>query len=383
MKILFLTTILPRLQRMGSEVASQCFISALEVAGHDVMVMGYQRPDDMFDLTVSEISVGSRYIETRKAKLYPILWMILSLLKGLPYSSAKYYSHNYVELVKKTLGSIDYDYIIIDHPQLAWLETHIADKSKLITTSQNVENELYFDTAKKARNFLERWIYTREAIHIRKLEHRLAVVAQQVWTLTHHDAQYFLQQPHRASIRPFDLPPGLAPSIVSSSPKEFDIGIIGSWGWKPNIEGLSWFLENIYPKLPSDFSVHIAGRGAEKLIRKYPKIQYRGFVPNAQEFMVQARVIAIPTLTGGGIQIKTLDAIASGSLIVATPIALRGISTIPSTVKIAIEAEEFSQCLISAISSKTILSNPSDATEWFENRKKRFLNDVQQAILSS
>jgi hypothetical protein len=49
--------------------------------------------------------------------------------------------------------------------------------------------------------------------------------------------------------------------------------------------------------------------------------------------MAQAKVVAIPTLSGGGIQIKTLDAIASGSAIVATPVALRGISDPPATVQ--------------------------------------------------
>jgi polysaccharide biosynthesis protein PslH len=75
MKFLFLTTVLPRQQRMGSEVASQCFINALQAVGHEVTVMGYQRIDDRFELSSSEVAIGQRYIETKKAKHYFFIWL--------------------------------------------------------------------------------------------------------------------------------------------------------------------------------------------------------------------------------------------------------------------------------------------------------------------
>jgi hypothetical protein len=68
MKILFLTTVLPSKQRMGSEVASQCFIDALNQNGYEVSVVGYMRSDDVFELNQQEILVDKRYIETKRAK---------------------------------------------------------------------------------------------------------------------------------------------------------------------------------------------------------------------------------------------------------------------------------------------------------------------------
>ncbi len=380
MKILFLTTILPRRQRMGSEVASQCFIDALQAVGHEVTVMGYMRTDDVFDLQLSEVAIGRRYIETQKAKFHLFIWLALGFLKRLPYSAAKYYSRTYVKTVQAALAATAYEYVVIDHPQLAWLAPLIADPSRLITISHNIEHELYFDTAEQARRGVERWIYRREARLVRELENRLAAIVQQVWTLTRHDATYFMQQSNKGNIRAFDLPPGLAPAPAPAVVKSYDIGLIGSWAWKPNREGLEWFLEQVYPQLPAELTIHIAGRGAEWLTEMYPKIQYCGFVPDAQAFMAQAKVVAIPTLTGGGVQIKTLDAIASGAPIVATPIALRGIADPPATVKIAASATDFAQFLQSAIANSTA-HHPTDATAWFERRKHQFLSDVAQATL--
>ena len=105
--------------------------------------------------------------------------------------------------------------------------------------------------------------------------------------------------------------------------------------------------------MPTNLSIHVAGKGADWLDGKYPNIIYCGVVPDAQEFMAFSRVVAIPTLSGGGIQIKTLDAITSGSFIVATTVGLRGISHPPSTVKIADNPEEFAASLVSAVASSS------------------------------
>jgi polysaccharide biosynthesis protein PslH len=381
MKILFLTTVLPRRQRMGGEVASQCFIDALQSTGCDVTIMGYQHQDDFLELSPFEVTIGRRCIETQKAKFHVLIWLALAFLKRLPYSSAKYYSQAYIKAVRNALKTTRYDRVIVDHAQMAWLTKYIPDLSQLLTISHNVEHQLYFDTARQAKNSLERWIYRRDAKLLYRLEHHLAEISQQVWTLTQHDAQYFTQKSHGEAIRCFDLPPGLASALHSPNTKVFDIGIIGSWGWKPNLEGLLWFLDQIYPHLPNNLSIHIAGRGADWLADKYPKIQYHGFVPDAQEFMAQAKVIAIPTLTGGGIQIKTLHAIASGSSIVATAVALRGIVDPPDTVQVATDAGEFIRCLTAAASADVTELNLKSAFEWVQQRKKQFLNDVHEAIV--
>ena len=66
MKILYLTTVLPRKRKTGGEIASQCFIDALAQSGHNVVVVGYQRKNDAIEKISSEISVDERYIETNK-----------------------------------------------------------------------------------------------------------------------------------------------------------------------------------------------------------------------------------------------------------------------------------------------------------------------------
>ncbi len=380
MHILFITTILPKKKRMGSEVASQCFIDALTQNGYKVSVMAYMRKDDVFELNQQEILIEQRYIETKKAKLYPIIWLILSLLKGLPYSSAKYYSKAYIKKLKKLLAANKYDAVIIDHSQLGWLERFIQDKHKLVAIVHNIEHEIYIDNYKNAGNFMSKWIYKREANLIKQMENQLAAKVKQMWALTEHDAKYFSNLEGAGKVKVYPLPPGMEQLPNKPISKEFDIGLIGSWSWKPNEESLQWFLQNIYPLLSPNLSIHIAGRGVDWISDKYPKINYQGFVPNSQEFMAQARVVAIPTLSGGGIQIKTLDAIASGSFIVATTVALRGISDPPSTVRVAENAEEFANLLTTAVTLPCTQKSFNEAKDWYRKRRNQFLDDIACAI---
>lgn len=381
-KVLFLTTVLPRNQRMGGEVASQAFIDGLTQCGYQVFVVGYMRPDDSFALSETEIVIGKRPIETKKAKLFIFLWLLFSLIQNLPYSAQKYFSRHYINTVRHLTNHNDYDLIIIEHAQLGWLGRYISPKEKIVAIAQNIEHEIYLSNAKATKNPIIRWIYQREARLIKAMEDRLACTSAATWTLTEYDAKYFAGLPGTKAAIPFDLPPGLKLPDKQPTVKHFDIGLIGSWAWRPNEEGLRWFLSEVYPHL-SEVTIHVAGRGADWLEDQYPNLTYRGFVPDAQAFMAQARVVAIPTLSGGGVQIKTLDAIASGSAVVATPIALRGISQIPDTVRVAEQPTDFAELLQSAIATTT--PETSDiaaiaAREWFKQRCDSFIAALTAAI---
>lgn len=380
MKILFLTTVLPKKQRMGSEVASQCFIDALEKLGHEVTTVGYMRIDDVFECDSKEILIDKRYIETKRAKFYPLFWMTLSFLSNFPYSAAKYLSKAYVRTVKSLLSDQSYSLAIVDHAQLEWVEPHLGSECKRFAIFHNVEHVIYQEICRSSQNPIAKWIYQREANLVKNMEDRLAGNVQEVWALTEKDAKYF-SETGTVLARAIALPPGLADIIEQKVTKEFDIGIIGSWAWRANVEGLEWFLTHIYPHLPSSCTIHVAGKGADWLVGKYQNLTYRGFVPDAHEFMAQAKVVAIPTLSGSGIQIKTLDAIASGSPIVATPVAVRGISDLPATVQVVEQPEDFTQRLISFLSATHVDRQDSqEALNWCRARQSKFLNDVSTAI---
>ncbi|AFZ03442.1 glycosyltransferase [Calothrix sp. PCC 6303] len=385
MNILYLTTVLPSQRKTGGEIASQCFIDALEKDGHEVKVVGYQRHGDVSTKKQNEISVGYRHIETKKSQFYPLIWMGCGLIKNLPYSSAKYYSARYENQVKKLLENNSFETVIIDHAQLGWLLPSLKHKFKqVVFIAHNIESEIYHAQFNNSKSYLARPIYHRETRRIKSLEDNLAKNVQQVWTLTHHDWKYF--QHINTATQVFDIPSPLETLAQPSKLKTCDVGIIGSWTWKANMEGLQWFFANVYPNLPKSLSIRVAGKGAEWLDSLYPNVEYSGFVPDVQTFLTEARTIAIPSISGGGIQIKTLDAIASGSPIVATPTALRGIFDYPSGITVSEESNDFAHALVEMVASNQIVNETlyklhQERFLWSKNRHKKFISDVSQALM--
>ncbi|MBD2260593.1 glycosyltransferase family 4 protein [Pseudanabaena sp. FACHB-2040] len=384
MKILILTPSLPSTQKQtGADICLQAFTKALQENGYTVTTVGFLRIGESLPQPNEEfISVGSCHVETKEAKLYPLLWASKSFLRNLPYTSARYYSKQYIKKVQELLSQNSYEAIILDHSyQIAWLEPFIAEKHKIVSIAQNIECEVYADRVKDAKNIAAKWLYSREAKLIQSTEEHLTRTSKETWALTDNDAKYFSGIEGAGKIRVMGLPSSLGDLPDSSIEKTFDIGLIGSWIWKPNGDGLRWFFKEVYPYLPKRLRIEVAGRGAEWLDGQYPNVNYQGFAPDAKVFMAQSKVIAIPSICGGGIQIKTLNSIGLGLPIVATPFAMRGISNPPSFVKVTNDPKKFADLLVAGIDSNQSTSSAAkEALDWSKERKQIFLRDIREAL---
>src|SRR5205085_3198290 len=188
------------------------------------------------------------------------------------------------------------------------------------------------------------WANARESRKIGGFESTLAQEARQTWVLTDADERYVRELCPDADVRALPVASMMAPS--ASTPASRDVAVIGSWTWRPNRLGLEWFADHVVPSLPRDVKVEVAGGGAEFLEGRHPNLLVRGFVRDAQEFMAGARVVAVPSVAGGGVQVKTLDAVACGVPVVATGVAARGLEDLPASVAIADDAAPFAGELV-------------------------------------
>jgi polysaccharide biosynthesis protein PslH len=374
MNILYLTTVLPNNKRTGGEIASQAFIETLLKDRHHVKVLGYTRSHDNYIIQSHELSVEVRHIETQKAGYRTLLWFAKAFLLQLPYSVAKYHSQAYINRLRSMFTNHNYDVVILEHSQMGWLLPHVQH-AKLIFITQNVEHELYQQQSQEAKG-LRKWILEREARLIKPIEAALAKQVNQIWTLTNYDAQSFNDLSH--SKKAYSLP--IPSSIIAQNSdisKTIDIGLLGTWTWQANLEGLKWFLNKVCPLLPESVSIHIAGKGTEALSAS-KNVHFLGFVANATAFLQATRVVVIPSTHGGGIQIKTLDAIATGSAIVATSFALRGIENYPDSIHVADTPEHFANKILDSLHMAPVYD--TSLIIWSENRRASFRNTLEIAL---
>jgi len=100
----------------------------------------------------------------------------------------------------------------------------------------------------------------------------------------------------------------------------------------PNIEAMQWFVRDVMPllreKLPA-VEFHLAGKRMSPELLEYrqqQKVFTHPDVPSAPVFMQSHEILIVPLLSGGGMRLKIVEAMALGMPIVSTRIGAEGIA---------------------------------------------------------
>ncbi|HDZ2885345.1 TPA: glycosyltransferase, partial [Klebsiella pneumoniae] len=345
--------------------------------GADVDVVGYVRPDETNLSLPNNYNVAeARVIETQGHKKETLKWLLSSLVKKVPFSSEKYVGAKFLEIVNAKLKQKQYDYIFIDHTQMLWICDYFSNDQRVILISHNVESQLYDDLANDSSNWLKRNILRLESSKLKKLELSSIKTINQVWSLSENDTAYYSKLNNSAynslTCITFDALPLLEPDLQPLPEANYDVSLLGTWSWDANMKGLRWFFDNVYPLLPMEITIQVAGKGADWLTDKYKNVKYKGFVEDAHEFLSKSKVIAIPSISGAGVQIKTLDAITIGRPIVASEFALRGLEDIPSYVYSSRQASEMAKQIMTnlerKVSQNDLLALKYECNEWYSSK---------------
>ncbi len=126
---------------------------------------------------------------------------------------------------------------------------------------------------------------------------------------------------------------------------------VGFLGWEPNVRGLLWFIERVWPILKArhpDLLFDVVGKDPDQRLRstvaQCDGIVLRGFVPDLQEIYRDSRVSVAPLLFGSGMKVKVLDAMARGMPTVTTSVGAEGIDIEPGKhLLVADEPEEMAE----------------------------------------
>lgn len=92
-----------------------------------------------------------------------------------------------------------------------------------------------------------------------------------------------------------------------------------------NAKGFKWFYNNVYPALNKKFNIKVVGRGSKELdYMACDDIQIVGGVDSMEPYFREADIVIIPVFDGGGMKIKTVEALTYGKYIVSTSESLNG-----------------------------------------------------------
>ncbi len=118
------------------------------------------------------------------------------------------------------------------------------------------------------------------------------------------------------------------PAAQGASPVVVFVGVMNYF---PNADAVQYFCLDILPRIHRampEVQFHIVGRNPGAAVRRLarlPQVVVTGTVPDVRPYLARAAVSVAPFRIARGVQSKTLEALASGIPVVATPLALAGI----------------------------------------------------------
>lgn len=92
----------------------------------------------------------------------------------------------------------------------------------------------------------------------------------------------------------------------------------------PNRDGLTWFLRQVWPAIPTSATLHVAG-DISRWVKRAPRgVTLLGRLPDLAGFYGSGQLAINPVHFGGGMKIKTLEAVQHGVPVVTTREGARG-----------------------------------------------------------
>lgn len=103
-----------------------------------------------------------------------------------------------------------------------------------------------------------------------------------------------------------------------------------------NIEGFKWFYQNVLPKLKKKYHIVIVGGGAQQLkpFVMDEDVEIHGHVDSMSDYYETADIVIEPVFDGGGMKVKTIEALSFGKMIISTSESLNGYwEAVPNSLK--------------------------------------------------
>ena len=151
----------------------------------------------------------------------------------------------------------------------------LFDDKPSIFVAHNVEFRSAEENAAAAHSPIQKLMYSREARLLGNLERRLCDKAEFVFTLADEDrAALGVDAAGKSAALPLVTPASTYMPAGKRAPA-YDATLIGTWTWQPNRIGLEWFLDQVVPHLPDDFTIAIAGSIAGRPAIAAPRRQLR------------------------------------------------------------------------------------------------------------
>lgn len=259
-----------------------------------------------------------------------------NLVSSLPYSVKTHTSPEFQSAVREleATGQVDLWHCEWT-PYLQNLP--VKNRQPVVSVAHNIESQIWHRYYESESNPLKRWYIGRQWRKFERYERQAFARAHMTVFVSHEDED--LARTSYGATRTTVVENGVDTDYfepVFEGRDRWELLIMGSLDWRPNIDGINQFLQLVFPRLRAiepRFHLSIVGRNPDprwsEELSRVPGVSVFANVPDVRKWTRTAGALVVPLRIGGGSRLKILEAAASGLPIISTRIGAEGLEFEP------------------------------------------------------
>lgn len=398
MKILMLTNLLPYPLDNGGKIKTYNTLLALAAHNEVDLLCFYENKEEYRYIKNLENICGNVYclnkkLTTRKNKLLMIRKAFVSLFSKYSFGIYKYLDNDMKEKINEIKDK--YDYIYIDHLQLAVYLNLFNNKSqKIILDQHNCESTIIKRYFEEEQNKIKKLFLKIEYEKIKSFERNTLRRVDKVISLSKEDMKEMITlssvNENKFLILPIIIRNIFVKDISSvNMDKKIKIMFLGTLTWYPNIQAIKWFLNNVFEEIKEEVELYIVGKDPDEEIiecaNKHKNIIITGYVEDVNDYFTLCDIMIVPIFIGSGMRVKILEGLSKGIPIISTTIGCEGIDvTDNNNILIANDKSEFIEKIFKLKDKKIYNNISNNGRELFQDMYSfESLNDKLNNMIES
>lgn len=331
--ILFLSPQLPYPPISGGVIKSWRLVEFLSQR-YDVSVATFLKNDESKDVNtfLDKVQLKGHYfepIDIQRTSVNLIKSNLLLQPLNLYRNRSKTFSKNIQNFIESS------DAIFVDHYEM-FQYVPKGYQGKIILHQHNCEYLIWERFSELEKNLIKKIALKNQAFWIRNYEKKICNISDTILAAPNdiHELikigakpEKFYETFHLGDAELLDLDP------LNWSQSENSILFIGTLTWEANVDGVLYFLKDIWPKVLAknpDIKFYIVGKNPDQriiqLANEYSSVILTGFVVDLEDYYSKCKVFISPLRFGSGIKVKVMNALYRGIPTVSTSIGAEGLA---------------------------------------------------------
>ncbi len=333
MKILMLTPYLPYPLLSGGQIRTYNLLKKM-ADKHEITLFALIKNEEekQYIKELEQYCYKVRVFK-RSSKPFTLRNIVRTAVSPYPFLVIRNHVSSVIAAVQEELASEKYDLI---HAETFYMMPHLLETAvPVLLVEQTIEYLGYESFAETTRH---QWLRPLLNIDIKKIKYWEKYYwehCDRLVTMSEDDKEFIAAQ--IGSRTPIDVVANGVDTAWFSEQKfarrrEPTLLSVGTFKWLPNVEAVRFLVQKVWPLIKQkrkDAKLWVVGNAptAEilRLAAQDPQIEVSGRIADIREAFGGAHVLLAPVFSGKGTRYKILEAMASGTPIIATSTAVEGL----------------------------------------------------------